>query len=72
MKITKGARISGCGLLVILFGIFWLLVDDLNGGDGERLMGFWIFETINLLVGAFLIIIGIRLWRRAKNDSDNF
>ena len=63
VKNLKGIIALVAGVLVILFGLFWLLVDDLNGGKGERMMSFWIYEAISLIVGIFLIMVGVRKLR---------
>ncbi|MFZ1073482.1 MAG: hypothetical protein WAO21_08620 [Verrucomicrobiia bacterium] len=58
------------GVLFILFGIFWPLVDDLNGGQGERMVSFWCFEAAIALAGIFLLVVGyIRCYKAANKKQ---
>jgi hypothetical protein len=57
------------GVLVILFGISSLLVDDSSGGKDEGSVFVWIYEAVILFAGTFLIITGVRLLRRTKTNK---
>jgi hypothetical protein len=66
MKIIKGILALIAGILVILFGVCSLLVDDSSGGKDEGSVFVWIYLAVLLFVGIFLIIAGICILRRSE------
>jgi hypothetical protein len=69
MKKIHGGILCLIGVLFILFSIFWLVVDDLNGGRGERSALFWSFEAMIVLAGIFQIVVGSIRCYKAANRS---
>jgi len=70
MKKIHGGFLCVFGVLFILFSIFCLVVDDLNGGPNERSVFFWCFEALFALPGVFLIVVGyVRCYKAANKKQ---
>ncbi len=67
MKKIHGGFLCLFGVLLVLFSGFWLVVDDLNGGQGERSVFFWSIEAAIVLAGILFIVIGYIRCNKAAN-----
>ena len=64
---------GGClcllGAVLILFSLFCLVFDDMNGGPNEGSVFFWGFEALFVIPGLFAMVVGLIRWFKTANPK---
>jgi hypothetical protein len=61
--------IAVCGVFIVLFAVFVLLVDDLEGGQLQGSILYWLFEAVVAAGGICLFIFGVSKFIQTRNEK---